>query len=268
LKRKDEIKEQLFNIIFESNTKAGKWFDIVLLYLIFFSVLVVVVESVPEIGVQYSKLFWTIEAILTVIFSIEYLARILVSPKPLKYILSFWGIIDLLSILPTYLSILLSGYHYLIVVRIFRLLRIFRILRLARFNKEASTIIEALKSSYYKIIVFLMTVFFLTILLGTLMYVVEGGEKGFTSIPQSIYWAIVTITTVGYGDLVPLTAFGKFLSSFIMLLGYAIIAVPTGIVTVELSKASNNKVCETCSQNNPSNANFCIQCGIKIDKKL
>ncbi len=262
------FKEKLYQIIFESNTKSGKWFDIVLLYLIFFSVALVLVESVPEIGHQYPNLFWSVEAVLTIIFSIEYLVRIFVSPKPLKYILSFWGIIDFLSILPTYLSILLSGYHYLIVVRIFRLLRIFRILRLARFNREASTILEALKTSYYKIIVFLMAVSFLTVILGTLMYVVEGGEKGFTSIPQSIYWAIVTITTVGYGDLVPVTSFGKFLSSFIMLLGYAIIAVPTGIVTVELNKAAHNRICPSCNQNNPSNATFCNQCGSMINNLL
>lgn len=259
------LKDSLYKIIFESDTKAGKWFDITLLYLIFFSVLVVVVESIPERGLQYTHLFWTIEAALTVIFTIEYLLRIFISIKPLKYIFSFWGIIDLLSILPTYLSILLSGYHYLIVARIFRLLRIFRILRLTRFNREAATIIEALKTSYYKIIVFLMTVFFLTIFLATLMYVVEGGEKGSTSIPQSIYWAIVTITTVGYGDLVTVTAFGKFLSSFIMLLGYAIIAVPTGIVTVELNKASNNRVCSTFNQYNPTHSIFCNQCGGAIN---
>lgn len=262
------LKDSLYNIIFESDTKAGKWFDITLLYLIFFSVLVVVVESIPEIGQQYIQLFWTIEAALTVIFTIEYVLRIIISPKPLKYIFSFWGIIDLLSILPTYLSILLSGYHYLIVVRIFRLLRIFRILRLARFNREAATIVEALKTSYYKIIVFLMAVFFLTIFLGALMYVVEGGEKGFTSIPQSIYWAIVTITTVGYGDLVPVTSLGKFLSSFIMLLGYAIIAVPTGIVTVELNKASHNRICPICNQNNLANSIFCNQCGGTINNKI
>ena len=262
------FKEKIYQIIFKSDTKAGKWFDIVLLYLIFFSVLTVIIESVPEYGSRYSVYFWTIELILTIIFTFEYLARIFVTPKPLKYIFSFWGIIDLLSVIPTYLSLILAGYHYFLVVRIFRLLRIFRILRLARFNREAALIIDALKASYYKISVFLLAVFSLTVLLGTLMYVVEGGEKGFTSIPQSIYWAIVTITTVGYGDLVPSTAFGKFLSSFIMLLGYAIIAVPTGIVTVELSKKSNEVECEYCKQKNPITFNYCNNCGKEKDKTI
>ncbi|NJO92350.1 MAG: ion transporter [Chloroflexia bacterium] len=258
------LKNYLNQIIFESDTKAGKWFDIALLCLIVFSVLLVITESVPEIGLKYSSFFLITELILTIIFTIEYIVRIAVSERPKKYILSFWGIIDLLSVLPTYLSIIFSGYHYLLVVRIFRLLRIFRILRLARFNRESAIIIEALKASYYKISIFLLAVFFLTILLGTLMYVVEGGEQGFTSIPQSIYWAIVTITTVGYGDLVPATAFGKFLSSFIMLLGYAIIAVPTGIVTVELSKKTNDSECGHCKHKNPLKSNFCNNCGHQL----
>lgn len=259
------LKNRLYKIIFEADTKAGKTFDLLLLYAISISVLMVILESVPEIGNRFKAFFWFSELLLTILFSLEYLTRIAVSPSPRKYIFSFWGIIDLLSVLPTYLSIVFSGYHYLLVVRIFRLLRVFRILRLARFNKEAGIIIEAMKYSYYKITVFLIAVFFLTILLGTMMYVAEGGEKGFTSIPQSIYWAIVTITTVGYGDMVPSTAFGKFLSSFVMLLGYAIIAVPTGIVTVELSKSSNNKLCNYCNNKNPSEANFCNKCGSKIN---
>lgn len=220
-------------------------------------------ESVPELGNKYSDLFFKIEWILTILFTVEYLLRLWISPRPIKYITSFWGLIDFLSILPTYLSLFIVGSHYLLIVRIFRLLRVFRVFKLARFNTESEKLLNALKSSSYKISVFLATVVAIVIFMGTIMYVVEGGEEGFTSIPQSIYWAIVTITTVGYGDMIPHTVLGKFISSIAMIFGYAIIAVPTGIMTVEFSKsaASDHKKCENCEIENDPAASYCNQCG-------
>lgn len=259
------IRSQLHEIIFGTETKLGRQFDVVLLWVILFSVLVVMLESVPELGIAYNSIFLTIEWVLTIFFSIEFLIRVWISPKPIRYIFSFWGLIDLLSILPTYLSFFFVGYHYLLIIRIFRLLRVFRILKLVRFTSEAKVLGEALKSSRYKISIFLMAVLAIVIFLGTIMYVIEGGEKGFTSIPQSMYWAIVTVTTVGYGDMVPHTLLGKFLSSFAMIIGYAILAVPTGIVTVEFSKASNlKKSCTTCNTLNDQQSNYCSHCGSKI----
>lgn len=257
-----KLRERLYHIVFTTDSKAAKQFDVVLLWLILFSVLVVMLESVPSLGQWYPGVFFIIEWIMTIIFTFEYLLRIWISPKPFKYIKSFWGIIDFLSILPTYLSLFLVGYHYLLVIRIFRLLRVFRILKLARFTSEAQLLVAALRSSSYKVSVFLVTVLSLVVFMGTIMYVVEGGETGFTSIPQSIYWAIVTITTVGYGDMVPHTVLGKFISSFAMIIGFAIIAVPTGIITVEMSRRSfPKKKCTICENENDVNANFCNHCG-------
>ncbi|MDP1624066.1 MAG: ion transporter [Bacteroidales bacterium] len=263
------IREKICHIIFETETKAGKRFDVVLLWLILFSVLVVMLESVPEIGSEHIGVFILIEWYLTLIFSAEYFLRIWSSPKPLKYIFSFWGLIDLMSILPTYLSLIFPVYHYLLVVRIFRLLRVFRILKLARFNAEAKVLVEALKSSLHKIVIFLLAVIAIVVFIGTIMYVVEGAKEEFTSIPQSIYWAIVTVTTVGYGDMVPHTVFGKFISSIAMILGYAIIAVPTGIVTVEMSKSSlKTKKCLHCQYKNEIDAKFCNSCGIFFETDI
>lgn len=259
------LKTKLYNIIFKSDTRPGKNFDLALLVLIVISVIIVLLDSVPHLNALYGSYFWYAEVVLTVIFTVEYLLRIYISPSRRSYLFSFWGIIDLLSVLPTYISLAIAGYHYLIVIRIFRLLRVFRILRMARFNRGAALITDALKASAYKISVFLMAVFLLTILLGTMMYVIEGGEEGFSSIPQSVYWSIVTITTVGYGDVVPSTVLGKVLSSFIMLLGYAIIAVPTGIVTVELGRASKYQTCDSCQFKNSDDANYCGRCGSKFD---
>jgi len=256
------FKEKLHTIVFGTDTKAGKRFDLFLLWVILFSVLVVMLESIPELRNRLYKAFFTTEWIFTIVFSIEYLTRIWISPKRFKYLFSFWGIIDLLSILPTYLSLVLPGYHYLLVVRIFRLLRIFRILKLARFNREAQILIIALKASLYKISIFLLAVLAIVTFMGTIMYVVEGGQQGFTSIPQSIYWAIVTVTTVGYGDMVPHTVLGKVISSFVMMMGYAIIAVPTGIVTVEMSKtALSKKKCGKCNSAISEFDKYCNNCG-------
>lgn len=255
-------REKLYHIVFGTDTKAGKRFDVVLLWLILFSALVVIIESVPEYGIGYRDTFVTLEWFFTIIFTLEYLLRLYISPKPLRYIFSIWGLIDLLSILPTYMSLFFAGYHYLLIVRIFRLLRVFRVLKLVRFNTEARALLKALKASSYKISIFLLTVITIVTLMGTIMYVVEGEKKGFSSIPQSIYWAIVTVTTVGYGDMVPQTVLGKFISSVAMILGYAIIAVPTGIVTVEIAKSSSNdKQCPKCSHNNEHEANYCSNCG-------
>lgn len=260
------LKDQLRIVIFGTNTKAGKLFDIVLLWTILASVVVVVLESIPEIHQNHFRFFYTIEWVFTILFTIEYVLRVWCVLKPLRYVTGIWGIIDLLSILPTYIGLFISGYHYLMVVRIFRLLRIFRIMKLVRYNKEAQLLLQSLRAGSYKISIFLLFVFIMVTILGSVMYVVEGGDGGFTSIPQSIYWAIVTLTTVGFGDIVPQTILGKFISSIVMVLGYAIIAVPTGIVTVELVKSKNDdNACPNCSFINPNNATYCSQCGEHLD---
>lgn len=258
----DTLRRKLYIIIFGTSTRAGRLFDVFLLWIILISVLVVMLESVPELGEKFTRPFLIVEWIMTGIFTLEYVLRLWISPKPLRYIFSFWGIIDLFSILPTYLSLFIGGYHYLLVVRIFRLLRVFRVFKLARFSSEARILIDALKSSLHKVGIFLMAVTAIVVILGTVMYVVEGGEEGFTSIPQSIYWAIVTVTTVGYGDMVPHTVFGKFISSIAMITGYAIIAVPTGIVTVAMARSTEKKKnCSKCKHGNDRQAAFCNKCG-------
>lgn len=219
-------------------------------------------ESIPEMGSRYNDVFYYIEWVMTLLFTIEYLVRIWVSPKSFKYIFSFWGFIDFLSIIPTYLSLVFIGYHYFIIVRIFRLLRVFRILKLARFNTEAGLLVRALKNSIHKISIFLFAVVSIVVFLGTIMYVIEGGKEGFTSIPQSIYWAVVTVTTVGYGDMVPHTVVGKFISSIAMIIGYGIIAVPTGIITTEMARSGfQRKKCNACNHGNDPDAHFCKHCG-------
>lgn len=259
------LRKKLYHIIFGTDSKAGKTFDIVLLYAILLSVIIVMIESVPSISNRHFYIFSNVEYFFTILFTIEYILRVSVHPRPLKYVFSFWGLVDLLSVLPTYLSFIIAGYHYLLVVRLFRLLRVFRVLKLARYTSESTVLVNALKSSRYKISVFFITVITIVTIMGTLMYVAEGGAEGYTSIPQSIYWAIVTVTTVGYGDIVPHTVFGKFLSSVAMILGYAIIAVPTGIITVELGKSGlPKKVCPKCKMANEPNANYCNNCGTKL----
>lgn len=259
------MREKIHQIIFGHDTKSGKLFDVILLWIIFASVIVVVVESVPSLHDRFGDFFFYAEWTITILFTLEYVLRIWSSKTPFRYIFSFWGLVDLLSILPTYLELLNFGFHYLLAIRIFRLLRVFRIFKLVRFSREAQKLLLALNASRHKMGVFLMAVFTIMVLLGTLMYVIEGGENGFTSIPQSIYWAIVTVTTVGFGDVVPQTVLGKFLSSIAMILGYAIIAVPTGIISVELAKnKSEDKICEVCNHDNPDDAQYCNQCGLKF----
>jgi len=261
------MKSKLNEIIFGTHTRAGRNFDLILLVLIVFSVLIILVESVPEWRAQYGYELHILEWVFTIIFSAEYILRVFVSPKPWKYITSFWGIIDLVSILPTFISLLpfINGYQSFRVVRALRLLRIFRVLRLSRFTSESQSLAHSLKASYYKIMVFLFFVVMMIIMAGTLMYVIEGGEHGFDSIPASIYWAVVTVTTVGFGDITPYTDIGKFLASIMMILGYAIIAVPTGLITVEMSRfkddGKKDNPCHNCDHSNPFGSIYCNQCG-------
>lgn len=263
-------KERLYHIVFGTDTVAGKQFDLVLLWLIVASVIIVVLESVPRLNVNYGDAFFGIELFFTGLFTAEYLVRVAVSPRPLRYIFSYWGIIDLLGIMPFYLGLFSEGYHYFVVFRLLRLLRVFRILRLFRFIQESNQLYSALRASVHKIIVFISFVLTLVVLLGTIMYVVEGPENGFSSIPQSIYWTIVTLTTVGYGDITPQTSLGQWVASVIMLCGYAIIAVPTGIVTVEMNRVSQRGgiLCSNCSNHNPAGSRFCNQCGQPLDQPL
>lgn len=259
-------KERWHEVIFGTETKAGRRFDIYLLWLILVSVFVVILESIPAINTNYSdELFW-IECFFTGIFTIEYISRIIVSHRPKEYIFSTWGLIDLIAIVPFYLMVLVPGSQYFMIFRLFRLLRVFRILKLLRFVSEAQYLSSALKASAHKIAVFILAVLTLVILLGTIMYVVEGPDNGYTSIPQSIYWTIVTLTTVGYGDITPHTYLGKFIACIVMLCGYAIIAVPTGIVSVEMAKESERSkpVCSNCQHHNPQEAKFCNNCGMEM----
>ncbi len=261
------MKNKLFIVIFGTGTRAGRQFDVVLLVLILISVFAVLIESVPAWRAIIGKELYIIEWVFTVLFSIEYILRIAVHPKPWRYITSKWGIIDLVSLLPTFLMLTPMFYSYatLRIIRALRLLRIFRILKLSRFSSESQALAHSLKASYYKIMVFLFFVIMMIVIAGTLMYVIEGGEHGFDSIPASIYWAIVTVTTVGFGDITPHTDIGKFLASVMMILGYAIIAIPTGLISVEMSKykpdGENDNLCSKCKHDNPFGSIYCNQCG-------
>ena len=264
---KKQLKKKLHTIIFKTNTPAGKAFDVALLIAILVSVGVVILESVETFSISYTKAFIYTEWAFTFLFTIEYILRIIISNKKRKYIFSFFGIIDFLSILPAYLSLVFTGMHTLVILRSFRLLRVFRIFKLARFMGEASQLRKALNSSRPKIIVFLVTVGIIVVIMGTVMYLVEGAENGFTSIPKSIYWAIVTLTTVGYGDVAPSTVLGQTIASVIMIMGYGIIAVPTGIVTAEMARASrqsndNTRICDSCKSTIfDQDAVYCKYCG-------
>ena len=247
---KKTLKERLYEIIFEADTPSGKRFDIALLIFILISIALVMIDSIPSVNRQYGTELRIAEWCITLIFSLEYLLRLWVVQKPVNYAFSFFGIIDLLAVIPSYLTLLIAGTHSLIVLRALRLLRVFRILKLTRYTSASKFIMQALIASRNKISVFLFSVLILVTILGTIMYMLEGeANSGFTSIPRSIYWAIVTLTTVGYGDISPVTPAGQFLAGCVMILGYSIIAVPTGIITVEfnrLEKAAqkNTQVCQ------------------------
>ena len=268
---KSNWKKNLYTIIFNANTFYGKSFDVILLISILLSIIVIMLESVSELKVSYGRLFYVFEWFFTILFTLEYIARIIVIDKPKKYVLSFFGIVDLLSIIPTYLSFFIVGAQSLLVIRSLRLFRVFRVFKLMRFMGEASQLSTALKASRAKITVFIGAVFILVVLLGTLMYLIESGENGFTSIPRSIYWAIVTLTTVGYGDIAPQTVLGQAIASFVMILGYGIIAVPTGIITSEMAKKGKNsnsdkgKNCSGCTgKGHDKDAVFCKFCGSEL----
>ncbi len=270
-------KNKVHEIIYEADTPLGKWFDIILIILIFVSVIIIMLESVESIDAVHHDLLFTLEWIITIFFTLEYIARIISIKKPLKYALSFYGIIDLLSTIPLYISYIFAGSQVLLAIRAFRLLRVFRILKLVQFLGEASQLKNALKASRAKITVFLFAVLIISVILGTLMYIIEGDEAGFTSIPTSIYWTIVTLTTVGYGDIAPITPQGQLIATIVMLVGYGVIAVPTGIVTVEFGKQKGNsqtsdqggsyvhvntQACPSCSsEGHRDDATHCYNCG-------
>lgn len=264
-----KLRNQFNEIIFEAETPAGKIFDIGLLIAIVLSVITVICESVPYLRADYASEFFILEWIFTIIFSIEYVLRIYSAYPRTKYIFSFYGLIDLLSILPAFVGIFISGAHSFMIIRAFRLLRVFRVLKVSRYSRAGETLMLALRASREKIGVFLFTIFTTILLVGTLMYLIEGEESGFTSIPKSIYWAVVTITTVGYGDLTPNTAVGQFFSGLLMILGYAIIAVPTGIISVEVARTEKLKPSAiSCPECNTSGldprSKFCNNCGARL----
>jgi voltage-gated potassium channel len=259
-------KQNLHEIIFKADTFYGKLFDEILLAIILISVGVVMLESITEIREKYGNILTITEWVLTILFLVEYIVRLVCSPNPRQYALSFFGVIDLLAILPTFISLAIPIMQPLIVIRALRLLRIYRILKLYRFIQETNYLLIALRASFRKIFIFMLFILVIVLLLGSLMYVVENGENGFFSIPLSIYWAVITLTTVGYGDIVPVTDLGKFIATFIMLLGYSIIAIPTGIVSAEISRGRIDRlfthVCPHCNESeHQKDARFCKSCG-------
>lgn len=268
-----ELKHKLYVIIFESDTRSGKLFDMVLLGFIVTSVLVVILDSVHAFSIRFSLLFTILESIFAFFFTVEYLLRIYCSPRPRAYIFSFFGIIDLLATLALYLSFFITGTHYLLVIRAFRLIRIFRIFHLFNYQQEGNLLLVSLRLSSPKILVFFLFVLILVTAIGTLMYMIEGSlpNSSFDNIPNSIYWAIVTLTTVGYGDITPLTSAGRFLSAIVMLIGYTIIAVPTGIVSATMAGERRRRrdiACPLCGrrEHEPA-AEFCQYCGARLDRE-
>lgn len=257
------LRERLNRIIFESDTRAGRAFDVALILSILASVVVIMLDSVAALAAEHGDVFVAAEWFFTILFTVEYVLRVYASRTRVHYARSFFGIVDLLAILPSYLSLFFPAGRFLLTVRILRVVRIFRVLKLATYVGEAGVLMRALKSSRYKITVFLLVVLSIVVIVGSLMYLIEGGENGFTSIPRSIYWAVVTLTTVGYGDIAPRTTLGQTLAMLLMVTGYGIIAVPTGIVTVELNKAAGpHRECASChNTSHDRDANFCKFCG-------
>lgn len=261
-------RSKLYTVIFGHDTSAGRAFDVVLIVAIVASVVAVMLDSVAPIRARWGSLLYAMEWGFTILFTIEYVLRLLCSPNPLRYAVSFFGIVDLLSIIPTYMSVIIPSSRYLLVIRILRVLRVYRVLKLVAYIGEADQLMSALRESRRKIGVFLLAVLTLAVILGSMMYMVEGPENGFSSIPRGVYWAIVTLTTVGYGDIAPHTNMGQALASIVMMLGYAIIAIPTGIVTVELTKAHQRGAKPACLQcgaaAHDADAVHCKKCGVRL----
>ncbi len=275
--RKNPVFARIFHIIFEANTPLAKAFDVTLIFAIVASVLVVMLESVGSFRASYPEFLRTAEWVFTILFTVEYLLRIISVDRPLRYARSFFGVIDLLAVIPTYISVLIPGAQFFLVVRLMRILRVFRVLKLAEYLTEAELLVNSLRDSRRKVLIFMFTVLTLTVILGSMMYMIEGEANGFTSIPKSVYWAIVTLTTVGYGDLSPQTDIGQAFASMIMILGYGIIAVPTGIVTAEMTRRSMGKrsdqgfqnECRRCGQSpHDEDARYCKQCGESLLQRV
>ncbi len=268
-KVRQDWRGDLYRVIFESDTPAGKWFDILLIVCILLSVGVVMLDSVAGIRAEHGELLYGIEWVFTILFTVEYVLRLACVERPGRYAVSFFGVVDLLAILPTYLSVAFFASRYLAVIRILRVLRIFRVLKLAHHIQEAALLRRALYASRRKIMVFLFAVLTLVVIIGAVMYVIESGNAGFTSIPRSVYWAIVTMTTVGYGDISPQTEAGQFLAALVMILGYSIIAVPTGIVGGHVALASREgkggRECTACgAAEHDADARYCKMCGAEL----
>lgn len=268
-------RRKLHEIIYEADTPAGKLFDIVLLFVIILSIVLVMLESVKSLNAKYFEWFYLTEWVITIAFSVEYILRIVTVRRPRHYIFSFYGIVDLLSTIPTYLTLIFGGQNLFLAIRALRLLRVFRILKIARYIGESNKLVRALRDSRPKIMVFLFAVLVLCIIMGTVMHLVEGEQGGFDNIPISIYWCIVTLTTVGFGDIHPVTPAGQAIASLIMILGYGIIAVPTGIVSAEYSRETgknvpvplNSQVCPVCNEDkHMDGANYCHRCGSKLNE--
>ena len=265
-------KAKLHEIIYGTHTPAGKIFDIALLVIIVYSIIIVMLESIPRFDEKHHKFLNISEWVVTIVFTIEYILRIICIKKPTRYIFSFFGVIDLLSTIPKYLSYLVVGSQYLTAFRALRLLRVFRILKLVRFVGESNNLVRALKASRTKIFVFVFFLIVISVLLGTIMYMVEGPQHGFNSIPHSVYWTIVTLTTVGYGDISPETGLGQIIATLIMIIGYGIIAVPTGIVSAEyasskksVDKYDEGRSCSDCgAEIVRADADYCRKCGHKL----
>ncbi|MDO9167956.1 MAG: ion transporter [Methylobacter sp.] len=272
--RIEKLRHTLYQVIYQANTPAGKGFDIALMILILISVLTITLDSVADISQRYEEQLATAEWVFTALFTVEYILRIFCIHRPIKYIISFYGLIDLLALVPSYLGIFISDSHYLQVIRILRVLRIFRVLKLVRFINQSNLLINALMASRLKITIFMFTISTLLVIFGSAMYLIEGPEHGFANIPVSIYWAVVTLTTVGFGDITPQTDLGRALSAVVMISGYAIIAVPTGIFTAELSQEMKRKntrvderVCSKCRKiGHEMEANYCRICGTELPR--
>lgn len=266
---KQPLKQRLARIIFETDTRAAKAFDVALMIIIFFSIVLVVIESIESVHQQYWDVLFMVEWGITILFTIEYLLRLFLARHASHYALSFYGIIDLLAILPAYIELFVTGPHYLMVIRALRLLRLFRILKLTRYIRAAESIKAALKASRIKITVFLGAILTIVLVLGAFMYLIEGPEHGFSNIPVSVYWAIQTITPVSEGDLTANTNFGRVIAAILMIIGYAILAIPTGIVSSEITKASFNeqkkKICPNCGRTgHEEEAKYCNECGSEL----